>query len=57
MLIALRLVQGLAGAVGIVLSRAVVQDLTEGRSAARTVLADGGGLGAAPVIAPVARRR
>jgi DHA1 family bicyclomycin/chloramphenicol resistance-like MFS transporter len=53
MLIALRLVQGLAGAVGIVLSRAVVQDLTEGRSAARTYSQMAAVSGAAPVIAPV----
>lgn len=53
MLIALRLVQGLAGAVGIVLSRAVVQDLTEGRSAARTYSQMAAVSGAAPVVAPV----
>ncbi|MGY1661934.1 MFS transporter [Geodermatophilus sp. SYSU D00705] len=53
LLLALRFVQGLAGGAGIVIARAVVRDLFEGRRAARVfshlVLV----FGLAPVIAPV----
>ncbi len=49
----LRLVQGLAGAVGIVLSRAVVRDLYAGAAAARTFAALILVNGLAPVLAPV----
>ncbi|SDO19727.1 MFS transporter, DHA1 family, bicyclomycin/chloramphenicol resistance protein [Klenkia soli] len=52
-LVGVRLLQGLAGAAGIVLARAVVRDTTEGVAAARAfaLLASIGG--AAPVLAPV----
>lgn len=52
-LVGIRLLQGLAGAAGIVLARAVVRDTTEGVEAARAfaLLASIGG--AAPVLAPV----
>jgi DHA1 family bicyclomycin/chloramphenicol resistance-like MFS transporter len=53
-LIALRLVQGLSGAVGIVLSRAMVRDVAVGRLAARLYSQMAAVAGAAPVIAPVA---
>ncbi|MGY1820990.1 multidrug effflux MFS transporter [Geodermatophilus sp. SYSU D00079] len=53
LLLTLRLVQGLAGGAGIVIARAVVRDLFDGRQAARVfshlVLV----FGLAPVIAPV----
>lgn len=53
-LIVLRLLQGLAGAAGIVIARAIVRDLHEGAAAARTF-----GLilvvtGTAPILAPIA---
>ncbi len=52
-LIALRFVQGAAGAAGIVISRAVVRDLFEGTELARfyalTLLVNG----AAPIVAPI----
>ncbi|MEI4278251.1 multidrug effflux MFS transporter [Klenkia terrae] len=53
LLVGIRLLQGLAGAAGIVLARAVVRDRTEGTEAARAfaLLASIGG--AAPVLAPV----
>jgi L-glyceraldehyde 3-phosphate reductase len=53
-LIALRLVQGAAGAAGIVIARAVVRDLYDGPAAARffTLLMLVNGL--APILAPVA---
>ncbi|MEU9869118.1 multidrug effflux MFS transporter [Actinomadura sp. NPDC048021] len=52
-LIALRLVQGAAGAAGIVIARAIVQDLYDGAAAARffSVLMLVNGL--APILAPV----
>ena len=53
LLVGIRLLQGIAGAAGIVLARAVVRDRTEGTEAARAfaLLASIGG--AAPVLAPV----
>ena len=52
-LVALRVVQGAAGAAGIVISRAVVRDLFEGTELARfyalTLLVNG----AAPIVAPI----
>jgi DHA1 family bicyclomycin/chloramphenicol resistance-like MFS transporter len=53
-LLALRLVQGLAGATGIVLSGAIVRDMTEGAASARlfAALLTFGAL--APVLAPLA---
>ena len=53
LLVGIRLLQGMAGAAGIVLARAVVRDRTEGTEAARAfaLLASIGG--AAPVLAPV----
>lgn len=52
-LVALRIVQGAAGAAGIVISRAVVRDLFEGTELARfyalTLLVNG----AAPIVAPI----
>ncbi|HYI33194.1 MAG TPA: multidrug effflux MFS transporter [Glaciibacter sp.] len=53
-LIVLRLIQGLAGAVGLVLSRAVVHDLVKGRSAVSLYSQLAAISGAAPVIAPIA---
>ncbi|MEI4272006.1 multidrug effflux MFS transporter [Klenkia sp. LSe6-5] len=52
-LVGVRLLQGLAGAAGIVLARAIIRDTTEGVAAARAfaLLASIGG--AAPVLAPV----
>ncbi|MCD2187500.1 multidrug effflux MFS transporter [Actinomycetospora soli] len=52
-LVALRLAQGLAGAVGIVLARAVVRDLYEGPRAARAFAALMLVSGVAPIVAPV----
>jgi DHA1 family bicyclomycin/chloramphenicol resistance-like MFS transporter len=52
-LIALRFVQGLAGAVGLVLSRAVVQDVVRGRLATSLYSHMAAISGAAPIIAPV----
>jgi DHA1 family bicyclomycin/chloramphenicol resistance-like MFS transporter len=52
-LIALRLVQGAAGAAGIVIARAVVRDLYEGAAAARFFALLMVVAGAAPVLAPV----
>jgi MFS transporter, DHA1 family, multidrug resistance protein len=52
-LIALRFGQGLLGAVGIVLARAVVRDIYEGPAAARGFAALMLVSGAAPIIAPV----
>jgi DHA1 family bicyclomycin/chloramphenicol resistance-like MFS transporter len=53
-LMALRLVQGVAGATGIVLSGAIVRDMTEGTASARlfAALLTAGAL--APVLAPLA---
>jgi DHA1 family bicyclomycin/chloramphenicol resistance-like MFS transporter len=51
---AFRFVQGLAGGVGLVLSRAVVQDVAEGRTAARLYAQMGATSLAAPVLAPIA---
>src|SRR3954447_18314928 len=53
-LVAIRLLQGIGGAAGIVLARAIVRDRFEGADSARmfAVLASIGG--AAPVLAPVA---
>ncbi len=53
-LIILRFVQGLAGAVGLVLSRAVVHDLVTGRHATSLYSAMAAVSGAAPIIAPIA---
>jgi len=52
-LIVLRLVQGLAGAAGIVVARAVVRDIYEGHQLARIFSLLGLVTGAAPVIAPL----
>jgi DHA1 family bicyclomycin/chloramphenicol resistance-like MFS transporter len=52
-LIGLRLFQGLAGAFGIVIARAVVRDLFEGREAARVFSALMLVFGLAPVLAPL----
>jgi MFS transporter, DHA1 family, multidrug resistance protein len=53
-LIALRLVQGLAGAFGIVISRAMVRDLFRGNQAARVFSTLMMVTGVAPVLAPLA---
>ncbi|MGC5224747.1 multidrug effflux MFS transporter [Micromonospora sp. DT81.3] len=53
-LIAFRAIQGLAGAVGLVLSRAVVRDITSGNTATRLYSQMAAVSGAAPVVAPVA---
>jgi DHA1 family bicyclomycin/chloramphenicol resistance-like MFS transporter len=53
-LVALRLVQGAAGGVGIVISRAVVRDLYAGTDAARVFATLMLVLGVAPVFAPLA---
>ena len=52
-LVAVRLLQGLAGAAGIVLSRAVVRDRFEGLAAARAFAVLASINGAAPVLAPL----
>ncbi|GLZ52448.1 multidrug effflux MFS transporter [Actinomycetospora sp. NBRC 106378] len=52
-LVALRLAQGLCGAVGIVVARAVVRDLYEGPAAARAFAALMLVSGVAPIVAPV----
>jgi len=52
--VAFRLIQGLAGAVGLVLSRAVVQDIAEGRTATRLYAQMAAISLAAPVLAPIA---
>ena len=52
-LIALRFLQGLAGAFGIVIGRAVVRDLAEGREAAALFAALILVNGVAPIVAPV----
>lgn len=52
-LVVLRLVQGLAGAAGIVVSRAVVRDLYSGAAAARRFALILGVSGLAPILAPV----
>ncbi|MDL5158168.1 multidrug effflux MFS transporter [Actinomycetospora termitidis] len=52
-LVALRLGQGLFGAVGIVVARAVVRDLYEGAAAARAFAALMLVSGVAPIVAPV----
>ena len=54
LLVVARLLQGLAGAAGIVLSRAVVRDCTEGLAAARAFALLASINGVAPVLAPVA---
>ncbi|MGY2080789.1 multidrug effflux MFS transporter [Modestobacter sp. SYSU DS0657] len=51
---AIRLLQGVAGAAGIVLARAVVRDRLEGAEAARAFAVLASIMGAAPVLAPVA---
>jgi DHA1 family bicyclomycin/chloramphenicol resistance-like MFS transporter len=53
-LVVLRLLQGLAGAGGIVISRAVVRDLYEGRDAVRFFSLLMLIMGVAPIVAPVA---
>ena len=53
-LVAVRLLQGVAGAAGIVLSRAVVRDRYEGLAAARAFAVLASINGAAPVLAPLA---
>ncbi|MQA34843.1 multidrug effflux MFS transporter [Modestobacter roseus] len=50
----IRLLQGVAGAAGIVLARAVVRDRLEGAEAARAFAVLASIMGAAPVLAPVA---
>ncbi|ABS02877.1 drug resistance transporter, Bcr/CflA subfamily [Kineococcus radiotolerans SRS30216 = ATCC BAA-149] len=52
-LVAARLVQGLAGAAGMVIGRAVIADLATGRTAARAFSTLGVIGGVAPVLAPV----
>ncbi|MFF9808376.1 multidrug effflux MFS transporter [Streptomyces coeruleorubidus] len=52
-LIGMRLVQGLAGAAGIVIARAVVRDLYEGLAAARLLSSLMLVSGTAPIVAPV----
>ncbi len=52
-LVALRLLQGLAGAAGIVIARAVVRDLRSGAAAARVYSFLMLVTGAAPVLAPI----
>jgi MFS transporter, DHA1 family, multidrug resistance protein len=52
-LVVLRLVQGIAGAAGIVIARAVVRDLHSGAAAARVFSALMLVTGAAPILAPV----
>lgn len=52
-LVVLRLAQGLCGAVGIVVARAVVRDLYEGPAAARAFAALMLVSGVAPIVAPV----
>jgi DHA1 family bicyclomycin/chloramphenicol resistance-like MFS transporter len=52
-LTAARLVQGLAGGVGVVVSRAIVRDLYSGERAAHTLALMGMVLGFAPVVAPI----
>ncbi|MER6564207.1 multidrug effflux MFS transporter, partial [Streptomyces sp. NPDC001027] len=52
-LVAMRLVQGLAGAAGIVIARAVVRDLHDGLAAARLLSSLMLVSGTAPVLAPV----
>ena len=53
-LVAVRLLQGTAGAAGIVLSRAVVRDCTEGLATARAFALLASVNGVAPMLAPVA---
>lgn len=53
LLIAARFAQGLTGAAGIVIGRAVVRDLSSGAEAARAFSALGAVMGIAPVIAPL----
>ncbi len=53
-LIAFRVLQGLGGAVGLVLSRAVVRDVATGHTATRLYSQMAAVSGAAPVLAPVA---
>ncbi|WP_234441209.1 multidrug effflux MFS transporter [Streptomyces scabiei] len=53
LLISMRLVQGLAGAAGIVIARAVVRDLYDGLAAARLLSSLMLVSGTAPVLAPV----
>ena len=52
-LIAIRLLQGLGGAAGVVLARAVVRDRAEGSDAARTYAVLASIAGVAPVVAPI----
>ena len=52
-LVAMRLVQGMAGAVGIVIARAIVRDLTGGTVAARLFGVLMGITGVVPVLAPL----
>ncbi|MEU2347603.1 multidrug effflux MFS transporter [Modestobacter sp. NPDC049651] len=53
-LVGVRLLQGMAGAAGIALSRAIVRDCTEGLAAARAFAVLASINGVAPVLAPVA---
>ena len=52
-LVALRLLQGLAGGVGIVIARAIVRDLFDGAAAARMFALLMMVMGVAPVVAPL----
>jgi DHA1 family bicyclomycin/chloramphenicol resistance-like MFS transporter len=53
MLIAARFLQGLTGAAGMVLSRAIISDVAKGRAAARLFNVVGVAMGIAPIAAPV----
>ncbi|MFW3171096.1 multidrug effflux MFS transporter [Geodermatophilus sp. CPCC 206100] len=53
-LVTIRLLQGLGGAAGIVLARAIVRDLLEGVAAARAFAMLASIMAAAPVLAPLA---
>lgn len=52
-LVAMRLIQGMAGGVGIVIARAIVRDLSEGETAARMFAVLMAITGVAPVCAPL----
>lgn len=53
LLLALRLIQGIAGASGIVIARSVVRDLVRGKDAARVFSMIALVLGLAPILAPL----
>jgi DHA1 family bicyclomycin/chloramphenicol resistance-like MFS transporter len=53
LLIAARFLQGLTGAAGMVLSRAIISDIAKGRAAARLFNVIGVVMGIAPIAAPV----